>query len=80
MGRVGADFDQHLLEEGTQLAEGIGLQLGDAGIELVGEGLAELFPEGDEQLFLVLEMPVNGAPGQLGGPGNVGQAGLGQAV
>lgn len=80
MSRIGTDLHQHLLEEAAQLAEGIGLLLGNAGVELVGERLAQLLPQGDEQLFFILEVPVDGATGQVGGPGNIGQAGLGQAV
>ncbi len=80
MGGLGADLEHHLLEEDPQLAEGIRLRLVDAGVELVGEGGAQLLPQGDEQLFFILEVPVDGPSGEIHGLGDVGQAGLRQPL
>ncbi len=80
VGLIPGDTGQHLFEEVTQLAEGVWLLFIDAGVELMGEGLAELLPEGEEELLLVFEVPVDGPARQVSGSGDVGQAGLGQPL
>jgi len=80
VGGLGADLEHHLLEKAAQLAQGIRLRLVDAGIELVGEGGTQLLPQGDEQLFFILEVPVDGAPGEVRRLGDIGQAGACQPL